>query len=267
MEPTIGWFVIIASLSSLAWTGGYYMGRCSAAHARAACLAGLASMGGWVWLHNHPSVAVRVIPVSILSQIEGVASVPFFMLLLGIAWARSHKARQKRLVIWSVMLGTVFFVNGGLWMLQSTPEQSFAGTTSGEPVKQTQEFSCVPAACAQALEQIGIGSSEREMALLTKTRPGTGSTTLRAMQGLSERLKGTAYQVELLEPSLEELRSLPCPALTPLQYEPARRHMVVITARSKSGLTIFDPNDGYVHINWSSLEDYYTGEVLVVIPR
>jgi Peptidase C39 family len=268
MDPTVSWFVSIASLSSLAWAGGYYMGRRSAGHARAVLLIGLASMGTWLWLHYNPAVAVRVIPLSILSQIEGVGNVPFFMLLLGLAWARSQRARQKRLVLWAVVLGIVFFVNGGLWMLQSTPEQSFAGTPAGgpgadEPVRQSEEYSCVPAACAQVLDLLGIPTSERQMARLTQTRPGTGATTLRAMQGLSQRLQGTGYTVELLEFKVSELRSLPCPALTPLQYESTIKHMVTVTAVTPIGLQIIDPIDGPMLLGWKTLETVFTGEVLV----
>jgi len=266
MEPTVSWFISIASLSSLAWAGGYYMGRISAGYARAVLMVGFACMGMWLWLHYHPAVAVKIIPVSILSRIEGVGSVPFFMLLLGLAWARSQVARQKRLVIWAVMLGMVFFVNGGLWMLQSTPEQSFAGTVTGgddEPVMQSQEFSCVPAACAQALDLLGIPTSERTMARLTQTRPGTGSTTLRAMQGLSERLEGTGYVVELIELDIDELKSLSCPALTPLQYEPSIRHMVTVTAVTPTGLMIADPIDGKIVLSWNALKSIYTGELLI----
>ncbi len=267
MEPTVSWFVSIASLSSLAWAGGYYMGRLSAGHARAVLIGGLACTGIWVWLHYHPAVAVKMIPLSVLAQIEGVGGVPFFMLLLGLAWSRSHVARQKRLVGWAVVFGAVFFLNGGLWMLQSTPEQSFAGTISQEPVKQSQEYACVPAACAQALDLLGLPTSERQMAKLTQTRPGTGSTTLRAMQGLTQRLEGSPYSVELIQPSLEELRTLPCPALTPLQYEKTRKHMVTITRVDSNGLRITDPINGPMLVHWSNLETLFTGEVLVFIRR
>lgn len=267
MDPTISWFISIASLSSLAWAGGYYLGRRSAAAVRATLLAGLACMGTWVWLSYHPAVAVKLIPLSILTSIEGVASVPFFMLLLGLAWSKAKLSSQKRLISWAMMFGAVFFVNGGLWMLQSTPEMGFAGTIGDEPVMQSQEYSCVAAASAQALNLLGVQSSERQMAQLTQTRPGTGSTTLRAMHGLNQRLKHADYDVELVEVSLEELHQLPVPMLTPVQYEPTRRHMVTITEVSKDGLSILDPIDGPVHISWDSLEEVFTGEVLVFVRR
>ncbi len=224
-------------------------------------------MGTWAWLTYHPAVAVKLIPLSVLAQIEGVGNVPFFMLLLGVAWSRARLPRQKRVITWAVMFGAVFFINGGLWMLQSTPERGFAATVSNEPVIQSQEYSCVPAACAQALDLLGYPTSEQQMAELTQTRPGTGSTTLRAMHGLAQRLKHRPHEVELLQVDLQELRRLPLPIVTPLQYEPTRRHMVTITGFTHEKIHIQDPIDGKVSISWDSLETVFTGEVLVFIRR
>lgn len=267
MEPTISWFVSIASLSTLAWAGGYYLGRRSAATARSVLVGGLACMGTWGWLSYHPAVAVKLIPLTVLTRIEGVGSVPFFMLLLGLAWSRARIPRQKRVITWAIMFGVVFFINGGLWMLQSTPEQGFAATVSDEPVLQSQAYSCVPAACAQALDLLGVPTSEKQMATLTQTRPGTGSTTLRAMHGLTQRLAGTAYQVELLQVQPEDLRSLPLPILTALRYETTRLHMVTILSVDKHELHIADPIDGEMFMDWDTLEAVFTGEVLVFVRR
>lgn len=265
MDPTtIYWFTSIAALSTLAWAGGYYLGKRSAATARSALLGGLACMVTWGWLHYHPAVAVKVIPLTVLTRIEGVGSVPFFMLLLGLAWSRARLPRQKRVISWAIMFGGVFFLNGSLWMLQSTPEQSFASTINiDQPVMQSQEYSCVPAACAQALDLLGVPSSELTMARLTQTRPGTGSTMLRAMNGLKDRLENTPFSVELLEVKAEGLKKLPCPMVTPLRYESTRLHMVTIVSISENAIHIMDPVDGPISMTWESLEPVFSGQVLV----
>jgi predicted double-glycine peptidase len=268
MDPTtIYWFTSIASIASLAWAGGYYLGRCSEAAARSVLLCGLVCIVTWGWLHYHPAVAVKMIPLTVLTRLEGVGGVPFFMLLLGLAWARASQPGQKRLITWAVMFGAVFFIHGGLWMLQSTPEQSFASTVNDEQVMQSQEYSCVPAACAQALDLLEIPSSEQQMAELTQTRPGTGSTMLRAMQGLIQRLKHTPYTIELLEVRPEDLRQLPCPMLTPLRYETRQFHMVTIVSMNNMGVHISDPVDGPVNLSWDSLEQVFSGQVLVFVRR
>ncbi len=269
MDPTtIHWFISIAALSSLAWAGGYYLGNHSVPVARATLVLGLGCLLAWGWLRYHPAVALELIPLPLLSRIEGVGSVPFFMLLLGLAWSRAQIPRQKRLISWAVMFGWVFFLNGALWMLQSTPEQSFAETVdTNEPVLQSQEYSCVPAACAQALNLIGVPTSEKQMARLTQTRPGTGSTMLRALQGLRERLEGMPYEVELIEVKAQELRYMPGPMVTPLQYGQTQHHMVTIVRTQGPSLRVADPVAGEMSMTWRTFEDVYTGQVLVFIPR
>lgn len=267
MEPTIGWFVTIASLSALAWAVGYYLGKRSSAVARMTLLCGLVCMATWVWLHYRPSVAVRVIPLSVLSRIEGVGSVPIFMLLLGLSWARAQLPRQRRVISWAIMFGAVFFIHGGLWMLQSTPEQGFASTVSEEAIRQSQEYSCVPAASAHALTLLGIPTSEKQMAKLTQVRPGTGSTIIRAMQGVRQRLQDADYTVELLEVRPEQLRYMPFPVLTTFRYEPTRLHMVTITAVDGYDIHVADPIEGNMKISWQTLNEVFSGQVLVFVRR
>lgn len=267
MEPSIGWFVTIASLASLAWAGGYYLGKKSVAVARATLLAGLTCMAVWGWLHYHPAVAVKLIPLAVLSPIEGVGSVPIFMLLLGLAWSRARLPRQKRVITWAIMFGAVFFIHGGMWMLQSTPEQGFASTVDSESIRQSQEYSCVPAASAHALTLLGYPTSEKYMARLSQTRPGTGSTIIRAMRGLSERLKGTPYTVELLEVKADELRYMPCPILTTFRFEPTQLHMVTITEVTDTDVMVADPIEGNMKVSWSTIDAVFSGQVLVFVRR
>lgn len=268
MDPTtVNWFISIAALSSLAWAGGYYLGKRSVSVARSAVLVGLTCLIVWSWLHYHPSVAVRVIPLAILTRIEGVGSVPIFMFLLGLAWSRARVPRQKRVITWAIMFGWVFFLNGALWMIQSTPDQSFANTVTDEPVMQSQEYSCVAASCAEALNQLGVPTSEEQMAKLTQTRPGTGSTMLRAMLGLRERLAGSPFDVELLEVPPDEMHHMPGPMLTPLQFEQTRLHMVTILSTNVSTVRIADPTNGVMNVTWSTFEELYGGQVLIFVDR
>ena len=268
MDPTtIHWFISFAALSSLAWTLGYYLGKGSAASARVTLVLGLACLVLWGWLHFHPAVAVQMIPLWVLSRIEGVGSVPFFMLLLGLAWSQARLPRQKRVISWAILFGWVFFLNGALWMLQSTPEQIFAGTVRDEMVKQSQAYSCVPAACAQALNQLGVPTSEKQMAKLTQTRPGTGSTMLRAMQGLRERLEGSPFDVEMIEVKPEDLRFMPGPMVTPLRFEPTRLHMVTIVHAGDKSIRIADPVNDVMSMTWASFSEIYSGQVLIFVPR
>lgn len=265
MADTTRWFVAMAALALLALIVGRVLGR-----QRQSCWPGLGLgiglLAGWAYLAHHPAVAVRLIPLDVLSRVEGTAAVPAFMLIVGILWTRSRLPRQRRVAAWAVVLGTVYFLQGGLWMLQTTPQAGFARVVQRGPVHQSQRFSCVPAACATALNSLGLYTSEAEMAQLTQTRPGTGATTLRALYGLNLRLAGTRYRAKIVAAGPDRLRHLPTPALTPLQYERTRRHMVTVLRTDHWGVWIADPIDGTLCLDWAYFRTVYTGGVIIFVP-
>ena len=241
---------------------GVVIGLRSDGAARAAAAAAVAWMLGWAWLIHHPAVALEVLPLEMLSRVEGFGGVPGFMLILGIAWARSPLNRQRMVVAWAGVFGVVYFINGGLWLLQSTPS-AVMGHTSGETyVLQSQDYSCVPAATATALNILGLPTSEAEMAAATDTRPGTGATVIRALRGLETRLNGTDLYPRLLEVDLIALRGMPLPMLTPLQFEPDRRHMVVIVSLRSNGVWLMDPMMGLASYDWATFGEHFRGQVI-----
>jgi len=221
-------------------------------------------MLGWAWLVHHPDVALQFIPVEFLSRIEGFGGGPAVMFLLGVLWSRTRVTRQRALVVWAAAFGGVYFVNGGLWLLQDTPSAVMGHTFAPEGVVlQTQDYSCVPASCATALNLLGLPSTEAQLARLTDTRPGTGATVLRALRGLNTRLSGSPLQARLLGLNSEGVQTVPLPALTPLQWEPGRRHMVVILAHSRGGVWLMDPMYGVSEMPLDDFQAVFTGQVIV----
>ena len=212
--------VPIWSFALLAWVSlgaavlGVRLGGSSPRRARLTVALALIGMVAWAWLTRHPEAAVRLVPPEVLAQVEGVGCVPLFMLIVGVAWACSTLRRQRQAVAWAAVFGGVFFLQGGLWMLQATPSGSLAQVASAGPTLQSDDYTCVPASCATALAVLGVDSSEAQMARLTYTRPGMGSTTVRALSGLRRKLAGTPWTAELLAPEAGELRRLPMPVLT-----------------------------------------------------
>lgn len=266
-SASVSWFVGIALFTVLAWLVGVRLGRGSAWTGRTTIAVGVALMLGWGWLIRHPATAVSVFPVNVLSQIEGVGGVPLFMLILGAAWARSQVPRQRVVIAWAMTFGAIYFVNGGMWMLQKTPTAVMGQSVYPDDIRQSQDYSCVPAACATALNLLDVPSTERQMAELTQTRPGTGATIIRALDGLERRLQGGRLRPVLLEPTLTELRHLPMPALTPLQFEPTRRHMVVLTKVTDRGVWIMDPMEGYLYFIHEEFNQKFRNQVIVFRPQ
>ncbi|MEM1107384.1 MAG: cysteine peptidase family C39 domain-containing protein [Planctomycetota bacterium] len=261
-SDSVNWFIGTAFVALLAWLIGVTLGRRSPLSGYVAIALGVVFMLAWGWLIRNPATAVAVIPVGVLSRLEGVGGVPFFMLILGAAWARSNAPRQRALIGWAMMFGAIYFVNGGMWMLQRTPTAVMGQSIVPHEIRQSQDYSCVPAACATALNLIGVPTTEMQMADLTQTRPGTGATMIRALDGLNKRLKAAPFRPELREPSLEELTDIPLPMLTPLQFETTRRHMVVLTRFTSNGVWVLDPMDGYAFYSFADLRPFYRNQVI-----
>ncbi|QDU33596.1 Peptidase C39 family protein [Poriferisphaera corsica] len=265
MQGSANWFLLSALVAVGGWMLGLRLGRNgNPSVGRVGIAVGIILLGTWAWLVRNPSVAVQVIPVSILSMVEGIGAVPIFMLVIGIAWSKSQQTRQKYVVGWACVLGTVYFLHGGIWMLQTTPKESLASEVDrGQYVRQTQYYSCVPAACASALNILGIPTTEAEMGVLTDTRPGSGATMLRAMNGLRKRLATTSFTVELVAPDYNQLKLLPLPAIAPLQFEATMQHMVTLLEISSEHVKLADPTDGILYLNRNEFEEYYLRKVLV----
>jgi len=242
---------------------GWRLGRAPLGWARAGLVAGLAWLCGWSWLVRHPDVAVHVIPLEVLSHTEGTGALPGFMLMVGVLWSRCTAVRQRRTVAAAVILGMVYFFNGGFWMIQSSPRATLGHSNSRGPVMQSQDFSCVPAACATALSMLGIPASEAEMADLTQTRAGTGATVVRAMQGIEHKIVGSGYTVSLVRPDPRYLEVLPTPALTPISVAAARMHMVVLLNVTERHVRLIDPELGVIMMGRDEFDAVYTRQVII----
>ncbi|BAM03117.1 C39 family peptidase [Phycisphaera mikurensis] len=265
------WFGIAVMVSVAGWMLGRRAGSAGDRTARLAAILGVVLLIAWTWLLRHPAVGVRLVPVSLLARVEGTGSVPMFALILGVCWERARVARQRAVVGWAVALGIVYLANGGGWLLQQTPDavmgRSTRATGSEALVMQSQDFSCVPAACATLLRRWGEPASEANMARLTRTRAGSGSTMLRALEGLSERLAGADLRPVLLQVDYADLVRLPMPLITPLQNEASRRHMVAIDRRVAAGYVLLDPIDGVYWIGDDQLASSFIGQVIVLEER
>ncbi len=282
------WFILLSVLAVLGFIAGNRLSRGS--RQRAALVGGgaLSLLAIWVWLLHHPAVAVHVLPVSVLAHVEGVGAVPMFMAIVGVAWTNASLPRQRRITILAAFFGGIFFLQGSIWMLQSAPARVLGESSRQTLVMQSQDYTCVPAACATALHRLGVLTSEAEMADLTQTRPGTGSTLIRALDGLRRKLDRETESVvaantseasirsariastlrpELLQPALTELVLLQPPLITPLQTETTQLHMVVILSVDRGSIRIADPELGVIRLSTDEFAQQYTGQVIHFVRR
>lgn len=258
------WFLGAVLFTAASTVTGVFAGSRTPGIARASIGAAVSWMVVWAWLVHRPAVALEVVPVELLSRIEGFGGVPAFMFLLGVLWSRTFLSRQRVLVGWAAVFGGVYFVNGGLWLLQDTPASVMANTYARQGmVLQSQDYSCVPASCATALNLLGVPSTEAQMATMTDTRPGTGATVLRALRGLNTRLSEDPLRANLMEITAQGVQNVECPALTALQFEPGRMHMVVILGCRDGGVWLMDPMSGIMWMTPQMFQEVFTGQVIV----
>lgn len=261
---SVGWFLILAALSCGGFLIGTRLGHAAPRRAWITMSASLLLILIWQWLQQQPHLVVLAIPAHILSYMEGIAAVPLFMLIVGTLWSLATFPRQRRWAAVGLMVGVLYFLSGGWWMLQSTPRQAFAHSLVEDGVvMQSQDYSCVPAACATATQYLGLPTSEAEMAQLTNTRPGTGATLVRALAGLQTRLSGTEWHPRLMQPNYRQLMALEGPMVAPLQFELTRRHMVVILKTGPFSVQIADPYSGMVEMDRREFEQVYGGMVIL----
>jgi predicted double-glycine peptidase len=268
MQPSTTWFLFLAILGLMGWLAGVQLGRGSTRQVRLTLIVGILLMLAWAWLQHRPDLSVHIFPVRWLTHMEGTAAVPLFMLLLGMAWSRSRLPRQRRLALLGMAVGVVFFLQGGLWMVQTTPQLTQAHLNQGPLVFQSQDFTCVPAACATALNRMDVPTTEWQMAQLTRTRPGTGSTLIRAVDGLQQRLSGTGISVHVLTPTYDQLMVQPMPALTLLRTSAERYlHMVTLLEVNRLGVYVADPMYGTYFLERPEFERVYAGQAIVFAQR
>lgn len=263
MPGSVVWFFAVLAALPFAWFAGQRASGIVDPWRRGCVIGGVfLLLLGWAMLIHHPAIAVELIPLSALARLEGIGAAPLFVFVLGVGWSLASLRRQRAVMIVGMFLGIGYFMHGGMWMMRPTPVNAFGRGGDRLLVTQTQDYSCVPAACATALRMLGVNTHETQMAELTETRAGSGATLLRALNGLDERLKGTDLEPLLLEPTYDELMRLQPPMLTPLRYEAARLHMVTILEVRPHRVVLADPQVGIEFIDRDEFIRRYRGQVI-----
>lgn len=263
LPGSVLWFILILLSLPIAWFLGQRASAIRDVWRRGVIVGGVfLLLLGWAALIHNPTVAVELIPLSILARLEGIGAAPLFVFVVAVGWRLSYLRRQRAIMIVGLLLGAGYLLQGGMWMMQPTPTNAFDRGGHLYYVPQTQDYSCVPAACTTTLRLLGVQTSEAEMAELTETRPGSGATLIRAFNGISEKLEGSSITPSLLERDYEQLMRLQPPMLTPMRYESARLHMVTIVEVRPHRVVIIDPQIGIEFVRREEFLQYYRGQVI-----
>lgn len=263
-----GFLGLMTAVAAAAWMGGMAIGRARGPVTWLALAgAGLAVLG-WGLLVRHPELGVRWLPASVLGRLEGVALVPVLMGVAGVVWSRLDGGLRRRAMLPATAFAVLLLVHGGGWMVEPGPTLAVGHAVPAGHVQQTEGYSCAAAASATLLQRVGVEATEQEMAVLTGTRVGAGTTVLRTVVGLQRKLAGTGLRVRLSGLPDGDLADLPVPVMMPLRQADGGQHMVTVLGVEEGTVVVADPMQVQpVRLGEAEFRRAYAGPVVAVVSR
>jgi predicted double-glycine peptidase len=129
-------------------------------------------------------------------------------------------------------------------MLKPQVPQSKMSTYVDGVCRQTTDYTCVAASLVTLLHTYGITATETEMARLSYTEIGSGSTDTRAVCALQRKLAGQPVNVRYEHMDFDRLRQLNRPCMVPLEWGYFTSHMVAVLSVTDGGVSLGDPLTG-----------------------
>ena len=249
MTISATWFALLLLIAPAFLAVGWWLGDRKSKRARTvALLATLVLIALAAIPRFKPTLLHTTLPLSVSIYLEGVLATYPWMMLVGLVWAGRFTANLRRAAPLMLLLGIVYFLFGGVWMVlpDVRPYERENRTAQGVTL-QSRGDTCVPAACATALRQMGIATTEGEMCHVVMARPGRGSTLARAAYGLRRHLARRGIDVLLENLDADEVMwtARPTrPVLVVIRSSLAADHMVVVMGRLGDGVVIANPSPG-----------------------
>lgn len=229
------------------------------------------------WLFAHPILignslrAATVLPIAdviIWSNLQPICA----GILIGIAWSQLKTPRWQRYTL--MVPFCLFTIYRTIEPITGAPAKLFGPVMTNGIVRQSSKSSCSAAACATALNFVGIQASEAELAKLCLTR-SRGTFNLGVYRGLKLKTDATAYKVEVFRGTLDEFLNLPpAPAVVSISVQGERTallgasHSVMLyPATNQERIEMGDPFVGKLSITRDALSAIWQNEALRLVPR
>jgi hypothetical protein len=249
MKLSIAWFVGLLVLALAMYVAGRRLGRLRANWRRNALLLSVAAIAATAMLRYRPILLHQLLPLEISIWFDGLVALFPWMLLVGILQTNPDTDRLHRTTPLMFVLGLIYFLFGGIWMVLPTiqigePEH----TSAAGIIIQNRHDSCVPSSAANALRLMGVPASEERMCAITMAKPGRGSSLARAAYGLREYLAKYELRVELRDLTAEQVIATATrdrPILVVIRSGFAADHMVTVLGMTEDGnVLIANPSPG-----------------------
>jgi uncharacterized protein len=213
-----------------------------------------------------PAAVCSLIPYSWYAVIHPWWGFYLAFLFFGIGAAYAHTRPLRSACCASALLLAVTFhlqvIGAARFSLQP-----FTGTAKADRTcEQTTSYSCGPAAAATLCAQMGVDTSEREMALLCRTNTITGTDRVNAYWGLRRKLARTPWTVKMKHASWDELLSERRPVMVVFSFDIIWDHWLVVLKATRDYVLLADPACGVRRMASGDFLKLWTGEALVIRP-
>lgn len=195
-----------------------------------------------LWYIHFPGPAV-VIFIEVTGVILPAA------LLFALASARAQRPRERRALRLLIVVCVLYLVRNGLWMVRPEVPDLRTATYADRVCRQSTDYTCVAASLVTLLDRYGIPATETEMARLSYTEPGNGTTDTRAVYALQRKLAGTRWTPCYERCTYARFMELPQPSIVALRWGYFTSHMVPVLAATPDGVDIGDPLTGPRHLS------------------
>lgn len=200
-------------------------------------------MLGWPLMRWSPAHALRLIGVRPLIFIEVTGIIIPAVLLFSIA-ALHVRPRDRRALHLMLVVCGLYFVRSGFWMLgPQVPEWKTSRYADGV-CRQSTGYTCVAASLVTLLRAHDIEAGETDMARLSYTEIGNGTTDSRAVYGLQRKLAGSPLEVRYEVMDYDRLQQIELPCVVPIEWGYFISHMVAVLAVKPDGVVVGDPLEG-----------------------
>lgn len=238
------WFSAQVVAINLAALVGYRVANCGTRAWRWTALGATLLMLGWPLMRLFPAHVVHWFGVAPVIFIEVTGIVVPAVLLFTIAARNIRATGERRAVALLIPVCCLYFLRNGVWMVRP-PIDDLGQTRMVEGVcLQSTDYTCVAASMVTMLERYGYHASETEMARLSFTEPGWGTTDSRALGALSQYLAGRPVEIAYEVMDYQRLMAVPKPCLVTVKWGYFVSHMVPVLSADRESVQMGDPSCG-----------------------
>lgn len=188
----------------------------------------------------------------------------FAFIILGIG-ARKMATRSRRTAVTTFAILLFLFVTTRALAGAIFDPAALKGTPDKDGIcLQTTSYTCSAAAATTLLAQLGIRSSEREMAALCGANPLTGADAFTVSMGLLEKLDGSDYEVTVQRADWPRLREIRAPVMALMRRGFLTDHWVVVLAAHEECVALGDPLSGKVELSKDEFLSKWRGQLIVL---